>query len=338
MRLLRGCVAFGGVQDGARFRNQWRSVSCVARALLSGCRGQILRMQSTHFSTSARRICGRLHCAPGSDVTDLRIVAPVLENGNGVRATSPSARRYRIGSVGRSSPHTRDDLLLMYLPLVRDIVDRMRLTLPPCLDADDLHSVGLAGLVQAITKYTSDQESSFSAYAAMRIRGAILDELRRMDWMARGVRQKAKQMGDVVGALEQRLGRPATAQEIAEELSLSGPEYARLMEKMKPVVHLDLDAAKRDGADEATFHEEIADERQDDASAVLQHKELVQMLAGRMQRLSVMQQKVLAMYYFEELRLAEIAVVFGVTESRICQLHTQALRVLRGYLTSAFAT
>lgn len=229
-------------------------------------------------------------------------------------------------------------MLLHFLPLVRSVVDRMRATLPSHLDENDLYSVGLLGLSRAVAKYDSEQESSFAAYATMRIRGAVLDELRRMDSMSRGSRQKARQLSDAVGELEQRLGRSVTPAEVAGELDLSAEQYMELLEKTRPIVCVELDAATTDNEDDAPLHETIADSSQESACESLQRKELIQLLAARIERLPEMQRKVLAMYYFDELRLAEIAQVFGVTESRICQIHTQAVATLRTYLTSALAS
>lgn len=239
--------------------------------------------------------------------------------------------------AGRPVACSQDNLLQAHLPLVKSVVDRMRLSLPPHLDADDLHSVGLAGLCSAISKFDPHQAGSFASYATVRIKGAILDELRRIDWMSRGDRQQARQLAESVGALEQRLGRAATGGEICAALSLSGAEYADLLEKTKPIVYLELDAEDSSTDEHSSLHDLIADERQEDAPACLQRKERVEVLVERMQRLSDTQRKVLALYYFEELRLAEIAVVFGVTESRICQIHTQALRTLRTQMTAALA-
>lgn len=230
-----------------------------------------------------------------------------------------------------------DEILLRFLPLVRSVVERMKATLPSHLDADDLYSVGIAGLSRAVAKYDPEQESSFASYATMRIRGAVLDELRRMDWMSRGVRRKAKQLMDAVSEVEQRLGRRATTAEMAGELSLSTKAYEELIEKMQPIVYVELDASFPESEDESSLHETIADESQENACDRLQRKELIELLAARIERLPDMQRKILAMYYFEELRLAEIALVFGVTESRICQIHTQAVAALRGYLKSALA-
>ncbi len=228
-------------------------------------------------------------------------------------------------------------MLLAHLPLVRSVVERMRTTLPSHLEADDLHSVGIVGLSLAVAKYDPAQESSFASYAAVRIRGAILDELRRMDWLSRGDRSKARQLTEAIGTLEQRLGRAPSTAEAAGALGLSAQDYAELLERVRPIVFVELDAGLSEEEDTPALHDLIPDDRGESALDRLQRKELVELLAGCIKPLPVMQQKVLAMYYFEELRLAEIAVVFGVTESRICQIHTKAVASLRVTLSSALA-
>jgi RNA polymerase sigma factor for flagellar operon FliA len=263
-------------------------------------------------------------------------VIDASQEGDLCRIARRSPKR-RSRKEGRPRLSSEDDLILAYLPLVKSVVERMRLNLPAHLDADDLHSVGLAGLTQALSNFTPDKAASFASYATVRIRGAILDELRRQDWMSRGNRQQAKQVGEAIDGLEQRLGRPATPAEIAAELSISSEELAALLERTKPVLLLELDAEDCVDDHPGSLHDVIADHRQEDARDFLQRKERVELLVQRMQFLSDIQKKVLALYYFEELRLAEIAMVFGVTESRICQIHTQALRLLRKQMTSALS-
>ncbi len=239
---------------------------------------------------------------------------------------------YRNGPTAATS---EDEFLKAHLPLVKAVIERMKAALPPHVDAEDLGSVGVIGLVQAARSYRADQGSSFSTYATLRIRGAVLDELRRMDWMPRRARAKAKELKETVMQLEQRLGRIATDSEVAEAMSLSTEEYAELLDEVRPITCLELDGLASEEDDETTLHELIADESQTTAPVQIQHQELLGLMAARIQHLPDMQKKVLALYYYEEMRLAEIAQIFGVTESRICQIHTQAIVGLRTYLKSA---
>ncbi|MEA3213580.1 MAG: polymerase sigma factor FliA [Chthoniobacter sp.] len=239
---------------------------------------------------------------------------------------------YRNGPTAATS---EDEFLKAHLPLVRRVIDRMKASLPAHVEAEDLGSVGVIGLVQAARSYRADQGTAFSTYATLRIRGAVLDELRRMDWMPRRARAKAKELKETVNQLEQRLGRVATDSEVAEVLSLSAEEYAELLDEVRPITCLELDGLASEEDDETTLHELIGDDGQTSASAQMEHTELLAQMAARIQQLPEMQRKVLALYYFEEMRLAEIARIFGVTESRICQIHTQAIVGLRAYLKSA---
>jgi RNA polymerase sigma factor for flagellar operon FliA len=173
----------------------------------------------------------------------------------------------------------------------------------------------------------------FSAFATLHIRGAVQDELRRMDWMPRTIRDKAKKYSESLGALEQRLGRAPSDDEIRKDLTLSATEYESLMDEIKPASFLPLDgAAYNEDSDTVALHDIIPDDTQTTGRDELQKKELVKLVLTRLQALPDMQKKVLAMYYFEEMRLAEIAEVFGVTEGRISQIHTQAVLGLRAFM------
>jgi RNA polymerase sigma factor for flagellar operon FliA len=165
------------------------------------------------------------------------------------------------------------------------------------------------------------------------IRGAVMDELRRMDWMSRGGREKAKKLKEVVSIVEQRLGRAATEEEMCAELCISPDKYAELLDEVKPLTFVALDGeAYSEDSDSISLHEMISDEGQVTACDTLAKKELVEILTERIESLPEVPRKVLAMYYFENMRIAEIAAVFGVTEGRISQIHTQAVLSLRTFM------
>jgi RNA polymerase sigma factor for flagellar operon FliA len=235
-----------------------------------------------------------------------------------------------------TNSENNEELLQKYLPIVKSIVARIKINLPPHIEADDLHSVGLMGLISALKKYDPEQEKSFGSYAAMRIRGSILDELRRMDWMPRNARTNFKKLRQVVEDMEQKLQRPATEEEIRLELKLSKKEYQSLMKEIRPVSFLPLDncTSSEDG-EETSLYEVIPDEGLVSVTDKMEKEELIRLVADRIQDLPEVPKKVLSMYYYEGMRLAEIAAVFGLTESRICQIHSQAVIGLRGYLTTA---
>ncbi len=224
-------------------------------------------------------------------------------------------------------------LVERHLPLVKHTVDRMRIFLPAVLDLDDLYSVGAAGLMTAARKFDAAQENTFPAFASLHIRGAVYDELRRMDWIPRSARDRAKQVQEKLANLEQRLGRPFTEAEACAELAVSADEYSALLEEIRPATMMPLDGdAFSDDADQLALHEMIPDESQTPAREALEKKELIALLAEQLHKLPEMPKKVLALYYFENMRLSEIAAAFGLTEGRISQIHTQAVISLRGWL------
>jgi RNA polymerase sigma factor for flagellar operon FliA len=252
--------------------------------------------------------------------------APVLE------AAPQAASAWRVYQ-GTSGSLDEKDLIERFLPLVRNVVDRIKLNLPPHVDADDLYSVGVTGLIAAVKKYDPAQGHTFAAYATTRIRGSILDELRRMDWCPRRARAKARKLKEAIIEVEQRLGRAATEEEVRTHLGLSAKEYAKWMEEAKPVCFVNIDATTdHEDSDGASLHELIADESDVSVRDRMEKDELMKLVAQRIEELPDIPRKILSMYYFENMRLAEIATVFSLTESRICQIHAQTVLGLRAYI------
>jgi RNA polymerase sigma factor for flagellar operon FliA len=225
------------------------------------------------------------------------------------------------------------ELIEQYLPFVKNVVGRLALSLPSHVDLDDLYSAGLVGLLNAVRNYDPTAGSSFESYARVRIRGSIFDELRRLDWVPRSVHDKARKVQAVIQQIEQSKGQPPTDVEIAAALGLSMNEYDDLMNQIRPATFVCLDAVSgnEDGG-ETAHHETISDEAMPDPVDSTVRNEMARLIEKRLSTLPEMQRKVLALYYFEDLRLREIAEVFGLTESRICQIHSQAILALRGYL------
>jgi len=239
-------------------------------------------------------------------------------------------------SVGSENPSDYE-LVERFLPLVHKIVGKLCKRLPTHVEYDDLHSIGTVGLIHAVRKYSCRDDKTFEAYASMRIRGSIIDELRKMDTLPRSARAKAREVETVVAKLELELGRVPNDSELQRSLGLSGTEFRRLMNRVRPTYFVSLDGPQVEIAADgvADLHEIIADESQQPTSEKLQNAELVGILSDRISGLPDRQKKVLAMYYYEEMRLAQIADVFGVTEARICQIHGQAIRTLREQVTLA---
>jgi len=226
-----------------------------------------------------------------------------------------------------------NELVERYLPLVRTAVGRLAMTLPDFVDHDDLHSAGLIGLLQALRNFDPNSGTPFESYARQRIRGAMLDELRRMDWVPRAIHEKSRKMQEVMNRLEQELGRVPTEAEMAGAMRISPAEYNALLDEIRPAQFVCLDAANvSDGTDAGSLYEVVAASSQDGPMEEVSRRELKQVILERLKQLPEIQRKVLALYYGEDLRLREIAEVFGLTESRICQIHAQAILSIRSYL------
>ena len=224
-------------------------------------------------------------------------------------------------------------LVEKYLPLVAAVMGRLAMTLPDHVDHDDLYSVGLLGLLQALRNYDPTCGTSFETYARVRVRGAMLDELRRMDWVPRTIHEKARRVKDVMNQLEQKLGRMPTEAQMAKAMDISLKEYDELITEIRPASFVCLDAAGAgEDGDGGALHEVIADLAEDSPLEQVSRHELKRLIFDRLKELPPMQRKVLALYYIEDMHLREIAEVFGLTESRICQIHSQAVLSIRAYL------
>ncbi|MBM3273645.1 MAG: FliA/WhiG family RNA polymerase sigma factor [Candidatus Sericytochromatia bacterium] len=226
----------------------------------------------------------------------------------------------------------REKLILQYAPLVRYVVGRLAVTLPPTIDQEDLYGYGLIGLIQAVEKFTLDRGVKFETYAITRIRGAILDELRSQDWVPRSVRSRTRDVSQAMQALEAELGRPATEEELANRLGLSASDLANIMsQETSPFLSLDELVQVSDDGQSITWLDTMADERPGPA-AQLEEQEFRDQLAKAIDALPEREKVLLALYYQEGLTLKEIGMVLKVSESRVCQLHTQAALRLRTWI------
>ena len=231
---------------------------------------------------------------------------------------------------------SRDEVLRRHLPLVRRVVQRLAARKPPHIETDDLVSWGIVGLLDAIAKYDSKKEASFSTYAQFRIRGAILDHLRSLDWVPRSVRQKASLIEKVSHRLEGALGRPPLEEEIASELGVSLDAYQELLTKVGEMSLFSLEDLGFGGGEERFSFERAIEEGDADPLGTLLTRERVAIVTEAIRRLPERERTVVTLYYHEELTMKEVGGVLGLTESRVSQLHSQAVLRMKGYLRELF--
>ena len=232
----------------------------------------------------------------------------------------------------------RDRLILTYAPLVKYVAGRLGSGLPAHVDEGDLVSYGLLGLIGAIERYDPDRDVKFETYAIARIKGAIIDELRAMDWVPRSVRSRARQIERAMAELEAKLGRAPTDEEIAQKLGLSEDELEESLTEIarSSIAALDeLWTVSGSGGDQIALIDTIEDTEAPDPQSALSQTELREAIADAIARLPEREKLVVTLYYYEELTLREIGEVLGVTESRVSQLHTKAILRLKARLSGA---
>jgi RNA polymerase sigma factor FliA len=237
-----------------------------------------------------------------------------------------------------ATPAARDQLILNYSPLVKYVAGRVAIGLPANIEQADLISYGIFGLIDAIEKYQIDRGIKFETYAISRIRGAIIDELRAIDWVPRSVRFKAREVEKAYTSLENKLKRPPSDAEIAEEMNVTKDELGRIYTQLSTVSMVALDelmSVDGERGDRLSLVETLEDTKTTGPVDALEAEEMKDILAGAISRLPEREKIVVTLYYYENLTLAEIGQVLGVTESRVCQLHTKAVLGLRGKIADA---
>jgi len=235
-------------------------------------------------------------------------------------------------------PITKGKLILKLLPFTRSIAERMSMRLPANVDVDDLINAGIIGLIDAIEKFDPSKEIKFKTYAEFRIRGAILDELRSLDWLPRSLRQKTSQVEETYYKLEQELGRPASDQEMAEALELSIEEFYEILSQSRGAILFSLDDLG-DNPDNKTKNllSLIADSEDKSPLFSIKLKELKRVVGDGINRLPEKEKLVISLYYYEELTMKEIGKVLDITESRVSQIHTKAIILLGARLKKLFS-
>ena len=219
-------------------------------------------------------------------------------------------------------------MLKQYSPLVRRLAHQMIAKLPANVEIDDLIQVGMIGLTDAMTRFDHKQGVQFETFATQRIRGAMLDELRGADWMSRGNRKQQRDIEKAVRSLEQQLGRAPAESEIAKEMGISLADYQELLGKVRGTQLIYLEDMSGDEGDADFLDRHVADENENPL-AMLQDRRMREALVAAIKLLPEREQYVMSMYYEQDMNLKEIAAVLGVTESRVCQLHSQSIARLR---------
>ena len=235
---------------------------------------------------------------------------------------------------GNLDPKKREALIIENAPLIRYVAGRIAMRLPAHVSMDDLVSAGVLGLIDAVDKFDSTKKVMFKTYAEFRIRGAILDELRAMDWVPRSIRKKSSDLEAVYNRLQNRMGRAASDEEVAEELGVDLDEFYKLLDEVKGVNLLSIDDQDSPlfQLDTDQVLDALGKEEAEDPLAMLGLSELRTGVANAIRGLPEKEKLVVSLYYYDELTMREIGEVLGYTESRISQMHTKAILRLRARL------
>ncbi len=238
-------------------------------------------------------------------------------------------------ATDRQTTASPEELLEQYLPMIRFHAEQLRRRTPDSIELDDLIDAGVLGLLDAAQRFDPERDIQFKTFVAYRVRGAMIDYLRAFDWMPRSLRDTAKEMQAAFQVLEQRHGRPAEEQEIAAYLGLTLEEYRERLDRVRAMSVIsfeDLPIARADEDDTLTILETLAA----DASTMPEHcaavHEFTERLADAIEHLPKREQILITLYYYEELTMKEIALILGLTESRVSQIHSQMVLRLRAHL------
>jgi RNA polymerase sigma factor for flagellar operon FliA len=234
----------------------------------------------------------------------------------------------------------RNQLIIFYSPFVKYVAGRVLAGLPRHFDEEDLVSYGIIGLIDAIERFELDRNLRFETYAIPRIKGAIIDELRSIDWVPRSVRTKARAVEQAFAHLEATLARTPNDSEVAAELEMSVGDFHKALRKISSVGMMALDEVLRGGdrSERSTLGETLPDDRTAGPVDTFEAKESKEALIAAVDSMPERERTVLMMYYYDGLTLTEIGEFLGVTESRVCQIHTKALRQLRSKLADRSET
>ena len=233
-------------------------------------------------------------------------------------------------------PAIRETFIKQYAPLVKYVAGKVAMGMPNNVEFDDLVGYGVFGLMDAIDKYDPDKNVKFKTYAVTRIRGAIFDELRQIDWVPRSVRQKTREIESVISSLEAQLGRTASDQEVAGALGMEEGEYLKTIQKISGTSILSLNDVwfSGDENDKISIGDSIESPSSLNPDVMVEKDEIRRVIIEAINDLPDKEKKILILYYYEDLTLKDIGRVLEVTESRVSQLHTKAIMRLRSKLTN----
>jgi RNA polymerase sigma factor for flagellar operon FliA len=232
-------------------------------------------------------------------------------------------------------PPLKEQIVLEHTPLIRYSVNRIAVRLPSHIDLDDLHNTGVIGLMDAIQKYDPEKNCKFNTSAEFRINGAILDQLRSLDWVPRSVRQKSRRLERAYGEVEQRLGRTASEDEVADSLGLQIEKFHELLNQVRGISLVNLEEIRgtnSDGDRTGTYADIVEDVNSENPFASLKLTEMKTVVADTIGALPEKERLVVSLYYYEDLNMKETGGILGITESRVCQIHTKAVLRLRAKL------
>ena len=237
------------------------------------------------------------------------------------------------------TPENREEVIKRYSPMIKYVANRIAMRLPPHIDVDDLISVGVLGLMDAISKYDSTRGAKFKTYAEFRVRGAILDELRSLDWVPRSIRQKASQVDKVVQELQAKLSRSPEDEEVAKEMGLNLDQFHDTLNETKsmPVFSLEDLGLAKDSGEQQSLLDCLAGKADADPQTQIRLVELKEIIAKAIDGLPEKERLMVSLYYYEELTMKEIGAVLEITESRVSQIHSKAVYRLRTKLKAIIA-
>jgi len=249
-----------------------------------------------------------------------------------VKELDPLWKKYLKGR----DPKFKENLVVQYISLVKYVAGRLMITLPPSVELNDLESAGVMGLIDAIERYDPKYGVKFESYAIPRIKGSMLDELRKLDWIPRSIRSKTRELEKVIQQVENEKGGPATDEELSEKLNISLDEYYDLLKEVGTTSLMSLDEILYDSdGGKADLHEVIEDTEAENTMDEINREELKDVMIKAIDDLPEIERLVIALYYYEELTLKEIGQVLQLSESRISQIHTKTILSLRAKLKEA---